>query len=657
MQPPEQGPSNRLARERSPYLLLHATNPVDWWPWGNAAVDEARRRDVPLFVSIGYATCHWCHVMARESFRDPEIGRAMDAHFVCVKVDREERPEVDEVCMTACQVFTQLVEGRASGGWPLSIWLEPATLQPLFVGTYFPPQPAHGRPSFMQVIESLGGAWRTRRKEVMEQAARLGALVTRQLSADEAPVTIPDTLARDAVERLMSTHDRTNGGFGGAPKFPQPGFIELLLECGVDRSVGEGGHGGEAMLDAVERTLVAMAAGGIFDQVGGGFHRYAVDEAWVVPHFEKMLYDNGQLASVYARAAIVFDDRRLLEVAQRTCDFVLREMTSPEGGFYCALDAEANGHEGVGYVWTREAFDRALVDGGLASEQEWAAQAFGVAEGPNFRDPHDPSLPPSSVLLDRMTWSHTPITARLERIRSVLLAARNAGPRPATDDKVIPAWNGFMIEGLAETAMALWSWSGAHSSDGAGGARFASAAERAADFVLTTMRREDGELLRVWRNGSADVSASLEDYASVACAALTLARLHSTRADHWIAAARSLLAAAEQRFANDRGGWFDAPSSTLLPIRAQSLDDGALPSGTTLMIEAHRRLAVLESQGAGTSAPRALSEHPSMQRATQAIHAASASLVASPLASTAMLTVMLRVRRASGEGARYAARP
>jgi len=710
MQSSHAGGRNRLASERSPYLLQHAGNPVDWWPWGAEAVAEARRRNVPLFLSIGYATCHWCHVMARESFEDAAIAKLLDERFVSVKVDREERPEVDELCMTACQIFTQLVEGRPNGGWPLSIWLEPKTLRPFFVGTYFPPEPMHGRPSFTQVIEALGNAWRSRREEVAGQAERLGAMVVQQLSPDDAPPerALPESLARDAAARLMSMHDLTHGGFGGAPKFPQPSFLELLLEVGrgaeANETASAAGSGERstssastaqrdtAMLDAVSRTLASMAAGGIFDQVGGGFHRYAVDRSWTVPHFEKMLYDNGQLASLYARAARVLGDHRLWRVALDTCDFVLRDMTSPEGGFFCALDAEAEGREGVGYVWTRESFDRALVDRGLGDDIDWAARALGMDAGPNFQDPHHPDAPPSSVLVDRVIWARSPASgsgtrtrdsgasdhsaddSRLAHIRAALLDARNAGPRPGLDDKVIPAWNGFMIEGLAETAVSTQQLQddlvrsagrmaeGEHDPIGSVVDRFTSAAEGAADFVLTKMRSDDpvsGGLLRVWREGSAAVDASLEDYGSMACGLLALARVKSQRgAAHWMAAAKSLLDAAEARFADGRGGWFDAPADGLLFVRARSLDDGALPSGTTLMVEAHRRLAAFEtgieggidraSAAASTNENwrAAFAAHPSAARAASAIRAAGAALTANPLGSTGLIAVIARLRRA-----------
>lgn len=684
------GKSNRLTGERSPYLLQHAGNPVEWWPWGEQAVEEARRLDRPLFVSIGYATCHWCHVMARESFEHPTIAALLAEHCVCVKVDREERPEVDEVCMTACQIFTQLTEGRPSGGWPLSIWLEPRTLMPFFVGTYFPPAPAHGRPSFTQVIEALGSAWRDRRSEVSEQARRLGTLVTRQLSLEEGVAsdsiaiagidgTTFSDAARDAATRLMSMQDRSFGGFGGAPKFPQPCFLELLLATPVaaatetDASSMRGPMG-----DAVRRTLVAMAAGGIFDQLGGGFHRYAVDHAWIVPHFEKMLYDNGQLASLYARASDHFGEPRFLRVAERIGDFVLRELTSPEGAFFCALDAEVDGREGEGYVWTGEAFAEALEQGALGEERAWAESAFGLSAGANFRDPHHEDAKPSHVLLDRISWQggrpgarldldarSAPLdaasAARLERVRKVLLHARDAGPRPSTDDKIVPAWNGFMIEGLAETARAIRRGGGERTSAD----RFGSAAARATRFILEHMRRADGSLCRVWRHGASQVEASLEDYGSLACGMLALACLASQEekeqrvdsaadsamtsscglATEWISAAGSLLAEAERRFADGRGGWYDAPQSDLLFVRARSLADGALPSGTSLMVEAHFRLAVHETWRSGDdSATRrsALRAHPSHGRAVAALRAAAPSLAANPMASTALLASAIR---------------
>jgi len=668
-------PGNRLAIERSPYLLQHARNPVDWWPWGTDAIAEARRLDRPLFLSIGYATCHWCHVMARESFEDPAIGRRLREHFVCVKVDREERPEVDEVCMTACQIFTQLVEGRPSGGWPLSIWLEPRTLAPFFVGTYFPPEPAHGRPSFAQVIAALGSAWRERRAEVEAQGERLLALVEAQLGSRGEPVDIPPSIVREAADRLMAIHDLEHGGFGGAPKFPQACAIELLLEAARDEQAPGSGRTPERvsaratgspmpMLDAVRRTLVSMARGGIHDQVGGGFHRYAVDREWIVPHFEKMLYDQGQLASLSARASLVLGEPRMPTVASRTCIATLRELGLPGGGLACARDAEAAGREGIGFIWTRESFERAFVEASRADLHPRAVEAFGLDAPANFRDPHHPESPPAWVLVDRTPWSGGSADAEvaLRTMRAVLLAARSMGPQPSVDDKVVPSWNGLMIEGLVDTARAILEWTkGPRAAELVdadqdcsmnAATAWMAAARDAASFVLGSMRDQDGGLLRVWRHGAAGVPASLDDYGLMArgLAALAGAESEASASERWIAEALALLDVAEARFADGGGGWYDAPADGLLPVRARSLDDGAMPSGTTAMVGAHLRLAdavdaqgARDAHGAKDTAVRARRHR---ERAAAAIRAASATLVMNPLASMGLLAEIARLRRA-----------
>ncbi len=664
------GAAGRLLAERSPYLLQHAGNPVDWWPWGAAAIAEARRLDRPLFVSIGYATCHWCHVMARESFEDPRIGRLLAEHFVSVKVDREERPEVDEVCMTACQVFTQMVEGRPSGGWPLSIWLEPRTLAPFFVGTYFPPEPAHGRPSFSQVIQALGGAWRDRRDEVEAQAARLLALVASQLSPAGEPREIPRTVVDDAVARLMTIHDSEWGGFGGAPKFPQACTLELLLAAASSGGGADaGGRAVDPRLGPVERALASMAAGGIQDQAGGGFHRYAVDREWIVPHFEKMLYDQGQLASLFARAALRLRDPRHLQVASRICLHAMRSMRDPAGGFHGALDADVDGREGAGHVWSRESFERAFRDAGRPDELPLAARTFGLDGPANFRDPHHSDAAPAWVLVDRATWPEAAVARgsaaggtteeAMRRWRSILLAHRSMGPQPSVDDKILPGWNGLMIEGLAETAWTIREWTneagpvpllGADQECSAAAAEaFLDAARDAASFVLESMGDGSGGLVRTWRGGPSTVPASLEDYGLMArgLAVLAGAETDEARRGRWTAAAESLLQAADERFGDGRGGWFDAPADGLLPVRARSLDDGALPSGTTAMVGAHLRLAeFLEGMGDArdpASRGRAAAHR---TRAAGALRAASASFALNPLASMGLLAELARLRRA-----------
>ena len=374
---PGHGKANRLAEETSPYLLQHAYNPVNWYPWGEEAFAAARERNVPIFLSIGYSTCYWCHVMERESFEKPEVAKIMNRDFVCIKVDREQRPDVDEIYMTACQVYTRVTTGRASGGWPLSIFLDPSNLKPFFAGTYFPPEPGFGKPSFTDLLKGVHESWDTKRDSLEEQANQVATMVVRELETISGVQPLDTGLADRAVSSLLSYHDETNGGFGGAPKFPQPVYLELMIAGGWDRPEVE---------QAVRRTLDAMAMGGIYDHVGGGFHRYAVDATWTVPHFEKMLYDNGQLASVYADVYQRTGDVYYAEVVRGILDYVLREMTAADGAFLSAQDAEVNAREGGSYIWLPDEVRESL--GGGDDLASMALDVYGLSNGSNFRDPH-----------------------------------------------------------------------------------------------------------------------------------------------------------------------------------------------------------------------------------------------------------------------------
>ncbi|HVZ94640.1 MAG TPA: DUF255 domain-containing protein, partial [Phycisphaerales bacterium] len=388
---------NLLSRETSPYLLQHAHNPVPWMPWGPAAFDEARRRDVPIFLSIGYSTCYWCHVMERESFEDEAIGRALGEHFVCIKVDREERPDVDDIYMTAVQLMTR------RGGWPMSVWLTPpgakdtndTGLEPFYAGTYFPAEPRHGMPSLPQLVEGISEAWKSNRAQVLEQASSIADAIREQLAHRADPAPIGEKQIAQAVSQLLRLYEPNHGGFGRAPKFPQPVFLEFLLDA--RRAITD--PAALASIDrAVRHTLDAMALGGLLDQLGGGFHRYSTDEKWLVPHFEKMLYDNAQLASIYARAYAIGKDEFDARILRRTLDYVLREMTDPEtGAFFSAQDAEVDGREGLNYLWTREELAAAL--GG--EEAAFASWVYGLDGGPNFRDPHHHDEPARNVLFLR----------------------------------------------------------------------------------------------------------------------------------------------------------------------------------------------------------------------------------------------------------------
>ncbi len=574
--------TNRLIDASSPYLLQHAHNPVDWHEWGEQAFAEARRRDVPIFLSVGYSTCYWCHVMERESFESERTAAVMNDRFVCIKVDREERPDVDELSMASCVTFS----GR--GGWPTSVFLEPGGLRPFFAGTYFPPEERHGIPSFERVLESLSHAWRTRRGEVLEQCGTLADAVTEQLAGQNERVPLGPSHVQKAVNTLLQIFDRVDGGFGSAPKFPQPIFVEFLLDV-RERTDDES----RAAIDtAVRSTLDAMAIGGIRDHLGGGFHRYSVDKHWTVPHFEKMLYDNGQLASLYARASRVYADPWYAEVARTTCDYVCREMTGdPDrpgvGGFFSAQDAEVDQREGLNYLWTPEQFDDALGPDGAS----FASRVYNLDASANFQDPHHPDDPPAWVLrlsarpaslAEELAIDPDAFRERLASINMRLLAVRDTREQPMTDDKVIVSWNALMIEGLIETSATL----------GAAGARYIDAARNAARTVLKDLRSESGALLRVMRHGKASIAAPLEDHAFLARALLLLGSHDPAGRAEWVDAATALLRDAESRFGDGAGGYLDSEAGRDdLFVRSRSTHDGATPapSGVLLhaMLDAH----------------------------------------------------------------------
>jgi uncharacterized protein YyaL (SSP411 family) len=593
-------PANRLAREASPYLLQHAHNPVDWYPWGPEAFAEARQRRVPILLSIGYSTCYWCHVMERECFESEDIARELNEAFVCIKVDREERPDVDTVYMTALQIIAQ------GGGWPLNVWLTPPGsrddddkgLEPFYAGTYFPPVEKHGRPSLSMVTQNIAKAWADDREQVLHQAQRLTAAVREHLTEKADPVRIDGTQVGLATEALLRLHDRANGGFGGAPKFPQPVYLDFLLEVA---DAIEQPESKDAANEAIRTSLDAMAIGGIFDHVGGGFHRYSVDETWTVPHFEKMLYDNAQLLSTYARAhgrdRQAFDERVLRSIVR----YVGREMTAqlPGGGtgpFRSAQDAEVDSREGLNYLWTAEDV-AALVERGVLDESEAAfvRSVYGIDNGPNFQDPHHPDDPPRNVL--RLDARHERIAARLgvateafierfDAINEKLYRARAERKQPGTDDKVIVAWNGLMIAGLADAAAALLD------------EQALDLARGAADFILEHMLESDGTLRRLAKqlpDGSFDVReepAPFEDYAMLLRGLLALhhaAGLFNRKTGRYLSAAVKLADAAKDRFATGQHlhilhDTLDAQDDMI--VRARSLYDGAVPSAAATFLHA-----------------------------------------------------------------------
>ncbi len=561
--------TNRLVNETSPYLLQHAHNPVDWNPWGEEAFAEARERKVPIFLSIGYSTCYWCHVMERESFENEAIAKLMNDNFVCIKVDREERPDVDEIYMAA----TVMMTGR--GGWPMSCFLEPEKLRPFWCGTYFPAErkPDMGNmPTFPEILEGISGVWSTQNPQVLQQAEQVAAAVREQLAQRRDSVPVGPNEVERAVATLLGSFDRVQGGFGSAPKFPQPVYLELLLAAreGADDSTRL------AIDEGVRTTLDKMAIGGVYDQIGGGFHRYSTDATWTVPHFEKMLYDQGQLASIYARAGEVYNDAFYRRIAGETCAYVIREMSDPQGGLLSAQDAEVDHREGLNYLWTPEQIREELE----AGDAEFAIAVFSLDAGPNFQDPHHPSEPPRNVLrlsdrpervAERMGIAPEAFHERLQSISLVLYEARAKRKQPGTDDKVLSAWNGLMIAGLADSGRVL------------GDPTLIDAAERAAAFVLGPLSDDNDNLMRSWRDGQARTLGFFEDSAFVIKGLLALHE--ATGKNQYVDDAIHLLKLARDAFGDPAGGFFDtrADQSDLF-VRTRSTHDGAVPSGASVML-------------------------------------------------------------------------
>ncbi len=542
--------ANRLARESSPYLLLHAENPVDWYPWGEEAFARARSEDKPIFLSVGYSTCYWCHVMERESFSNPAVAREMNEGFVCIKVDREERPDVDEIYMTATQLIAR------AGGWPNSVFLTPE-LKPFFAGTYFPPQDVSGRPGFPRVLQSLRQAWLFRRPELMQQADTVAQAMEQAMAAAREPAATPPgrDLAGEVQQALAARFDPQWGGFGQAPKFPSPANLVFLLERSAD----------EEARRMLLTTLDHMARGGLMDQLAGGFHRYSTDEQWLVPHFEKMLYDNAALAWVYAEASPLDAAAGFERVARTTLDFVLREMTGEDGGFFSAIDAETGGEEGAYYTWTAEQLDAAL----SGPDGELFMNVYGVEGAPPFEDErYVLHLPvPLREVAQGAGLPEAELMRRLERGRRALLEARSRRERPLTDDKVLADWNGMMIGALARAGARLAE------------PRYLEAARKAAAFVLDTLvDAGSGVLLHSWRDGRGHVQAFLDDYAFLVEGLL---ELHGATGEaEWAEEAVRLAEEQEERLGDpEAGGWFAAGRDEHLLFRAKPAFDGAVPSG------------------------------------------------------------------------------
>ena len=549
---------NRLADETSPYLLQHAHNPVDWHPWGPEALEKARREDRPIFLSIGYSACHWCHVMERESFENAEIAALMNEHFVSIKVDREERPDLDDVYMAAVQAMT------GSGGWPMSVFLTP-DLRPFFGGTYFPPEDRHGMAGFPRVLASLADAYRSRRAEVDQQAGMLASHLQAQLAVPAGEREPERRQLEAAVARIGASFDEAHGGFGGAPKFPAPMLLEFLL-----RSWRRSGAG--STLDMVTRTLDAMADGGINDQLGGGFARYSTDAHWLVPHFEKMLYDNALLAHAYLEGHRATGEPRYAEVARATLDFMLSELLTADGGLASALDADSEGVEGRFYVWPYEAFMSVLTDAGFDDDERRLLAAYwGVTAGGNWE---------GTNVLHRPGGTE-PSAELVERGRTALLAARSTRTRPARDDKQLAAWNGLALRALAQGALVLRD------------PRYADAARRLAAFIEARLVRDGDRLWRTARGGVAHTPAFAEDYLAVADGLLTA---HAALGDAGLLqVARRLVATALRDFWDEEAGTFVDTSSEhdRTVARPRGLVDNATPSANSLGADLLQRLALL----------------------------------------------------------------
>ena len=585
--------TNALAKESSPYLLQHAHNPVNWYPWGPKAFDLARESGKPIFLSVGYSTCYWCHVMERQVFEDPEIAKLMNERFINVKVDREERPDVDDIYMMAVQMMTN------HGGWPMSVFLTPPGadgpddrgLRPFFAGTYFPPE------QFVRLSEEIEKAWRDRRPEVSQRARQVADAVREHLSRrgdDGEDAAISADMVQQVARMLLQSYDHVHGGFGNAPKFPQPANLLFLLK--VQRN-----NPNEELARALAHTLDRMARGGMCDQVGGGFHRYATDEKWLVPHFEKMLYDNGQLVEVYCIAhemkPVEGDPGDHPRLIRAVCDYVLREMTDETGAFWSAQDAEVDAREGGNYVWTRDELKPVLGDDALT---ELAARMYGFDQGTNFRDPHAPDAEPVNVIylptkLHELAASmKTTLDELIERKRTIderLLEVRDRRPQPATDDKVLTSWNGLMIAGMARAGRTLDE------------PRYTAAAVAAADCVLSRMRDGEGGLFRTMREGQVKIPAFLEDYAMFTHGLL---ELHRTDGDaRWLDAARALTEIAIGRFETEGGGYFDTlEGQDDLFVRTRTTYDGAVCSGNSQMV--HNLLDLYELTGEDAFLDRAI---------------------------------------------------
>ena len=588
---------NRLASETSPYLLQHQDNPVDWFPWGTEAIELARREQRPIFLSIGYSACHWCHVMEHESFEDSRIAEIVNKNFVAIKVDREERPDIDQVYMTAVQAMTN------HGGWPMSVFLTP-DLKPFYGGTYFPPSDRGGMPGFDRVLTAVADAWQNRRQEAIDQSEALTRHLQSLGAVSGTAEPLRPELLRDAANMLERAFDFTYGGFGHKPKFPHPMDLEVLARAWARTS--RSGY-----LDMIRLTLQKMGRGGIYDHLGGGFARYSVDERWLVPHFEKMLYDNALLAGAYLDGYLLTKDEEFAAIARGTLNYLLSDMTDPAGGIYSTEDADSEGVEGKFYVWTP-----AEIEAVLGSELGATfCYVFDVTQTGNFE--HGASILNLPKSLEQCAavrgWNLEELRTKMENARMALLAVRNRRVRPGRDDKVITSWNGLAIHALARAAVVLDE------------PKYMLAATRTAEFIRDNLSRSPTRLWHSWRNGKPRIDAFLDDYANFANALITLYEV--TFSEQWLAVANRLAETILKHFEDrERGGfYYTADDQESLIVRSKEFHDGSTPSGNSMATTVLLRLAAL------TGRPEF------RQSAERALSAAGSFLTASPTAAGQML--------------------
>ena len=592
--------TNRLTHELSPYLLQHASNPVDWHAWGNEAFDKARREDKPIFLSIGYSTCHWCHVMAHESFEDEDVASLLSKWFVSIKVDREERPDIDNIYMTVCQAMI------GQGGWPLTIIMTPDR-KPFFAATYIPKFGRYGRPGLMELLPRIAEIWRDRRSEVLDSAEAVTQAISNSMARPQVETALSFDVIQKAFDQLAASFDRRNGGFGGAPKFPSPHNLVFLLRYAYRTK-------NRAAVEMVRNTLVQMRAGGIYDHLGFGFHRYSTDAEWKVPHFEKMLYDQALLLMAYTEAWQVTGQDVFRRTVSEIIEYLFRDLRSPEGGFYSAEDADSEGEEGKFYLWTRDEIIQILGE----EQGSQVAEYFQVRPGGNFDDEATRQHSGRNILYTKPGIDASPdaYDPKLDEARVKLLEARKRRIRPSLDDKILTDWNGLTIAALAIASRVFQV------------SAYYDAADSAASFLLSRLADVNGRLLHRYRNGQAGIQASLDDYSFLVWGCL---ELYETRyQSSWLETARNLTLEQIERFWDEKdGGFFFTPSDgEQLIVKQKELYDGAVPSGNSVAFFNLLRLGRLTGD-------------PEFEaRAARLAAYASSQVSLAPLAYTAFLTAL-----------------